>query len=216
MEPPKPPSTALGLGWKENLKLAAQAGWVTARSLLGIFLLGILLNWGFALVMLFASAAITELVTLIILGFALLVPIVYFLVGKAYGVRSGLSYVLNRKKAGFIEFLLQKMLQAGAEKTLNYEKLKTLLAKPARWLGLLPRWVRAIAGYFISQVPFADILLEATKGQEVNAENLSAVSQAMAEKIDEKTELLAPNPLPLWILLGANALLMGLAWVYGR
>jgi hypothetical protein len=216
MDEPNPARVAPGLNWKANLKLVASAGLITARGWLGLWLAGLWLNWGFALAFGLTRPQFTSWHGWILLVFSLLMPIPYFLVGKAYGLRSGLSYVFNHKKAGFIEYLLQKMLQTGAEKTLSYQKLQDLLANSGRWLGKLPRWVRALAQFFINRVPFGETLLEVAQSQELTEGNLATVSQAVAEKIDERSLIFEPSRLPFWGLLGGNLLLMAAAWGYGH
>lgn len=206
---------------KENLKFAAQTGWITAKNVIGMFLTGLFINWGFAITVLilphFHSPFAVILLALFFMG---LVPIPYAIIGKTYGVRKGLSYLVNEQKISLIEYLIQKMLSSGKDQALNYESVKNLLAKPSEWSKKMPKPIQFAINQLMARVPFNEILLDIAKNQDISSENIKSVSTAVAKKIDEKIniQLLEPSTKPIWLLIGSNIALIiatGIAWFMG-
>lgn len=203
---------------KENLKFIAQTGLITAKNIIGLLLLGLFINWSFAITVLVLPHFHSPFVVILLaIFFMVLAPIPYAIVGKVFGVRKGLAHLVNEQKISLIEYLIHKMLTSAKDQALNYDKVKNLLSKPTEWLKKLPKPVQLAADQLMARVPFNDILLEVAKNQDISEENVKNVSAVVAKRIDEKIDiqLLEPSTRPIWLLVTGNIaliILTGLAW----
>ncbi len=196
---------------KENLKLIGKAGLAIARSIAVIVGIGIALNWLFVLFAFFIIKPLTTwLIGILIVGFMIGMPVAYFLIGKTYGIRRGLYFIFVEKKVALFEYIIYKILTSAKEKVLSQQTLKDRLANSKIWLAQLPRPIRLLTDFLLSKVPFNETLLEITKNQDINKENITAISEIIAKKLDEKTpvNLIAPSPKPIWVLVLINLMLM--------
>ncbi len=196
---------------KENLKLVGKAGLTIARSIAVIVGIGIAMNWLFVLFAFFIIKPLTTwLIGILIVGFMIGMPVAYFLIGKTYGIRRGLYFIFVEKKVALFEYIIYKILTSAKEKVLSQQTLKDRLANSKIWLAHLPRPIRLLTDFLLSKVPFNETLLEITKNQDINKENITAISEIIAKKLDEKTpvNLIAPSPKPIWVLVLINLMLM--------
>ncbi len=196
---------------KENLKIATKTGFITLRSIMVVLGFGVLLNWIFAIVAAITASHLSALaIGLLVLVFVLGLPMVYFLIGKTYGIRRGLSYVIKEQKIAFFQYIIGKMLETSQATNLNYEGLKNQLVNTASWLNTLPQPFRWVAQYLIGKVPFNETLLEVVKSQDINMGNINTISESVAKKLDEKTtiDILEPDVKPFWVVVGLNIILM--------
>ncbi|MCU0391692.1 MAG: hypothetical protein MUE81_11300 [Thermoflexibacter sp.] len=200
---------------KENLKLVAKAGFNVIRSILVVVGLGITANWVFAVISFFAIKPLSvPIIGILVLCFMVGMPIGYFLIGKTYGIRKGLAYLLKEKKIVFFEYIIDKILASSKEKILSYQALQNTLNNSQTWLNQLPKPVRLLANFLLAKIPFNEALLEVAKNQNISTTNLGNISEILAKKLDEKTEisLIAPDSKPLWILACVNIILMILVY----
>ncbi len=196
---------------KENLKLIGKAGLTIVRSIAVIVGIGIAVNWLFALSAFFIIKPLTTwLIGILVVGFMIGMPLAYFFIGKTYGIRRGLYFIFIEKKVALFEYIIYKILNSAKEKVLSQQTLKDRLTNSKTWLAHLPKPIRLLTDFLLSKVPFNEILLEIAKNQDINKENITAISEIIAKKLDEKTplNLIAPSPKLIWTLVGINLILM--------
>jgi hypothetical protein len=199
------------MDFKENLKIITKTGFVTLRSIIVVLGFGVFLNWAFVIIAAVNASKLSSLaMSVLVLGFGIVMPIAYFLVGKAYGIRRGLSHVVNEQKMALFQYIINKILGKVQDINLNNEELKSRLSNPHTWLKKLPRPIRFVTKYLMRKVPFNKTIMEVAKNQTINAENTSLFRESVAKKLDERTpiNIFEPDIKPFWLVVVFNVILM--------
>jgi hypothetical protein len=203
-----------------KFKFIAKTGFILLKNVVGLLLLGIFGNWTFAISLFILPHNHSPiLIFLTAIFFMLAAPIPYALLGKTYGLRKGLSYLINEQKEALIEFIILKMLSSAKTKTLDSEAVKKLVSKPAEWLSKIPKPLQFAANQLLSRFSFSEILVDFAKNQGITEENVGNVSALASKKISEKINIsiIEPSTKPIWLLVGGNIVAMvatALLWYF--
>ena len=201
-----------------KFKFIARTGFILLKNILGLLLLGIVANWTFTITLLILPHNNSPIgIFLFAIFFMLLAPIPYALLGKTFGLRRGLSYLVNEQKEALIEFIILKMLSSAKTKALDTEAIQKLVNKPSEWLNKIPKPLQFAANQLLSRFSFSEILVDLAKNKSITEENIGNISELAAKKIGEKINIsiLEPSTKPIWLLIGGNVAVMvaiGLLW----
>lgn len=157
-------------------------------------------------------------ITLMILGFGIAFPALFFIFGKKHGVKKAIRYVVGDNREFIMEYTVDRLLDHLKRKTgvadrvdaaISKSKLIAHLPEYLAKLENMPRPMRLVYRLLMQKIDFGGMLtkiVEEQQGDE-NAEiNFDAIAAAAKERTADLLEekLLAPDLKWFWILSGIN------------
>ncbi len=188
------------------------------------FLLGIGLNWIFALVFglrwLSVADVWNSVPALILLAvFGLAFPFAYFWLARGHALQKGLAKIYDSSH-GIIErvtgLVVQAAVMGNQVGVFNGSKVKDRKGIIQQLDEKLPRSVRSMLSFFLTYVPIVGAIQEVGSEMELTSANLSAIQPKVQVKVDEyvKEELLDTSLTWFWTLLLVNILAMVGTWFW--
>lgn len=208
---------------KELLRQTASVTYTILSRIIGLTLLGGILNLGF-LVLLYPEfkffftekeGMVRILGTLLLLGSILIPLLFYFLLGKQYAIRTAVCQVVNQNKSFFTTYLIHQLfayIDTRHEWQVMLQRLdfrgiaeKILPLYMVTCYGM-PWSLRILFDILKEMIDFVGILSEVLQEQRsVDIEQLSSTATTRLNiMIDDKLYLLTPKLTGLWTLLGIN------------
>lgn len=192
------------------------------------FIVGIFLNWVFALVFFinwlgdatWKSSIFTILLTALFLaGF----PFAYFWLGRVNALRQGAAG-LYKSGHDTIEKLVGNITKAavvssqttGLGAVFAGDKVKDKKGFIKSLEDKLPGPIRFILSFVLEEIPIAAALKEVGETTELKKENLPVIQPIVQRRVDEFVEarLVGDSVTFFWVLVGVNVAVMGAAWYF--
>jgi len=209
---------------KEQVKAVPKAILGVAAKMTGTILLffffGGILNWIYSIRVLFdlgdGSFLLKLLLALIFLaGF----PFVYFWMGKSHAINIGLNQIYSSNE-GFFERIVTKITTGVIQKTGGGSGITGSVLSGAVGIAKtterLPKTIKWVLDFFLSQVPLMDAINKAKSEVDFNSANAEAAGSKVFEHVSVyvKDELLDTGMQWFWMLLAVNIAAIFLSYYF--
>jgi hypothetical protein len=157
-------------------------------------------------------------ITLMVLGFGVAFPVLYFIFGKKHGARKAIRYVVGDNREFIMEYTVDRLVDHVKKKTgvadrvdaaISKSKIIVLLPEYLAKLENMPGPMRLVYRLLMVKIDFGGMLTKLIGEQrgdenaEINFDALaSAAKERTADLLEEK--LLVPDLKWFWILSGIN------------
>jgi hypothetical protein len=217
---------AMKMNYSQILKTTARASFYVASRTIGSTAIGLVANIALLLLLipemrsLFQSAdsgsaasSISTLLaawpaTLTFIGFGIVFPVAYFILGKRHGMNKAVHYVIHSHREFFDTCLTDKLTEHLKHHSAVHHASKVIPAYLQK-MDNMPRLLRGLFRFLIKQADIGKTLssiADQAEGKEFNEEVLSkTVKKSFDSLIKEKAN--RPSLAWLWMLLGINILL---------
>lgn len=216
------------MSWKDTLKLIAGTSFVTLIRFVPIVLIGGLLNVGFVLIsspVLFDKGIIRDVgaagrssigamiallpIGIILMVFLVVFPILYLLIAKSYGIKSGIRYIYRKKATAVFEYFIPKLVEFSGDLYQNNQtlvKVREISAKSVAKMKNMPKPIRMLYVFMVRKIPLQQTFTEVTKDIEISESNYGLIATGLNKLLSKKIEeeLLNPSLKYFFLLIVLN------------
>lgn len=207
---------------KQILKTVAKTSFIVSSRVIGLTLLGILLNWcflGFWVLpkfifspVLFQQYGIVALLLFAVFGIAF--PIWYFNIARKFAFKKAVAAVFVDHSSELFAYFTDKLLEKQSVGTaLQFSNAAI------RKLNNIPRPLRAIFGFLVEQIPFGESFMQIIENTEITNIDSNVVGNQLSGKlrIHLSDSVLQPSLKPVFYTLAANGGAVALSiWLLGQ
>ena len=169
-----------------------------------------------AVIILFVLVVAYWPITLMVLGFGICFPALYFVLGQKHGIKKAIHYIISDNREFIMEYTVDRLwdhaarqsgIQGKVDATLSGPVVREILPRYLKRLDNMPRPLRRAARLVIARIDLAGIVTKIIeqKGEDrpLDFNTLaSAVKEKASAAVEEK--FFAPNLVWFWILSSVN------------